>query len=221
MGKSDYYEIDGKRYDRVTAVLGYFQTPELVDWKLKVGRAEATKTSKAALKVGTAVHKYAETGKLPAKCGLDAKTCVEAYNLWVAEHAPVARNRETTVRSERWGVAGTYDLLLADGTLVDIKTSREIKPEYWVQLAAYALMENGAKRVAVLRLDKNMGFYEYEVRDITQKEIDVFEGLLTAYRYFNQGGKDDNDDGITETEVESGQELDEPEVPDAGPIRSW
>lgn len=38
---------------RVTEVLDYFQAPELVEWKMKVGKAEAGKISRMALKIGT------------------------------------------------------------------------------------------------------------------------------------------------------------------------
>ncbi len=221
MKQPDHYVIDGKKYDRVTAVLGYFQTPKLVDWKLTVGKKEANKRSKEALKIGTAVHKYAETGKMPAKASVDVRNCVEAYNRWVAEHKPVVLSREVTVHSKTWGVAGTYDLLLDSGILVDIKTSREIKLEHWLQLGTYAFMISGIEKLAVLRLDKNMGFYEYIEKPFSYEYQKVFCGLLTAYRYFNQGGDDDDDNGVTENQVEGGQELDEPEVPDAGTVRGW
>ena len=50
-----YYVKDGVSYERVTSILNYFQSPDLVKWKLRVGAKEAKRISTIAMKRGTNV----------------------------------------------------------------------------------------------------------------------------------------------------------------------
>jgi len=225
MGQKSYYEIEGKRYERVTTVLGYFMAPSLVDWKLRVGKSEANRIMKEAQKVGTTVHKIAETGKVPKVMSVEVENCVRAYQQWEKETQPNILMRETTVHDSTLGVAGTFDLFIKHNgasVLVDIKTSKEIKLDHWLQLAAYAsMMLDNVDTIAVLRLDKNMAFYEFIEKPVYQKEYNVFMDLLNVYRYYNPRGDHDDDTRTTEEEIRGGQKLDKPEIPDAGTVGSW
>jgi len=186
----DMYVKDGKEYDRVTKVINYFMAPGLVDWRVKVGKKEANKIMRDAAKIGTRVHRLAEDhnygeGEVDtAKEKPEVKTAFGAYIKWIEEYDPAIKTMEKTVYSEEWGIAGTYDILLEDRAIVDIKTSRMISPTHWIQLAAYAQMEGDIQAIAVLRLDKNLGVYEYKVREFEQYYVDVFVSLLNAYRYY-------------------------------------
>jgi len=82
-------------------------------------------------------------------------------------------------------IAGTYDLSLED-TLIDIKCANRISLSYWIQLATYAkLSGRGFKKLAVLRLDKLTGMYDYKIIDYTEDLYRLFICMLNYYRYEN------------------------------------
>ena len=219
---SSFYELDGVRYDRVTRILDFFATPGLVNWKVRVGKREAGRISREALKIGSKLHESVEAGKLVKRVTIDVKNCWEAYQKWLEEYQPVVEARETTLYDAELMVAGTPDLVTKEA-VVDFKTSREIRPNYWLQAAMYAKMA-GKGQLAVLRLDKNLAIFDYQVREQNERYVRAFTGLLEAYRYYcTEGETDDREDrsSTTHEEIHDRQEVAEPEVPHAWPVRHW
>lgn len=175
----------------VTEVLGYFQEPGLVDWKVKTGAKEAKRIGTIAMKIGSRVDELVkldmEVGKVKfsVKDGSEVKSCFEAYLKWKEDYNPKLVNAGITIRNEHLMLQGEYDLLLEPATIIDIKCSSSIKLSYWLQTAMYAYMLGGCDKIGVLRLDKNLGIYEYVVRDYDPSLVEVYLGLLNAYHFFN------------------------------------
>lgn len=206
MRDADSYLIDGQRYDRVTRVLDYFQTPEIVAWRIKVGKAAAGVVMRQAKRIGTLTHEYIEAvsdggkGKIPAD--IEAKTAIEAYEAWRKETILKILPANRLVYSHKDKLAGTFDDKYTDWKftyLVDYKVARAIRPAYFLQLGAYnycldMMTEPIADKLMVVRFDKTLGIYEEQVQDYDpERQVKPFLGLLAAYRYFNQGGQGDGD----------------------------
>ena len=183
----------------VTEVLDFFIPKQLLDWYLKTGKAEAKRIGTVAMKIGSRVDELIcqeiNTGsyKLKASDGQEVKNCLEAWKQFKQDYQPKVKHTQLTLADNIDKVIGHCDLL-TDTTLIDIKCSSSIRDNYWVQVAKYYSMlpveENTTVyQVAILRLDKNLGVYEYKTHrdakvNLTQCQS-VFDGLLDAYRYYN------------------------------------
>ena len=78
--------------------------------------------------------------------------------------------------------------ILAEDEVLDVKCSSSIRPNYWIQTQWYA-EHLGVKNRSILRLDKNLGVYEYERREISKADSEVFDALTVVYRYFKTFSK--------------------------------
>ena len=139
------YEIGGRRYARVTTILGVISKPALWEWRMKVGVLEAMRISQAAADLGTEIHAVCEgiargdaVRRWPARFRLYAT----AYFDWLAEDVREVLATERVVVNERRGYAGQVDAIvrLRDGrkAVVDIKTGKSLDGTYRLQLSAYA-----------------------------------------------------------------------------------
>lgn len=187
---AEYYFKDDVAYERVTRILDYFTTPELVDWKVRVGKKEAGRIARVATKFGSRVHEIIETGcEVSKKDGEEVRNCIKAFNSWRADFANPELNNGKTLFCEKRKIAGTPDAMWGS-VLIDFKTSREVKASHFVQLGAYAsLMEEKPKSLAILRLDKQLGIYEWVTNEKIGVTVDQcmasFNYLLGYYRFYN------------------------------------
>lgn len=196
MDEAAFYEHEGRRYDRVTSVLKTVRNPGLEEWRGRVGNREANKVSKDAALVGTKLHAVIQhaltngSAVLPARCKEDQLTwCLKAFQEWVALRKPRPLWIEKRVFHSH-GFAGTVDLI-EDGVLTDWKTSRAMSDLYWLQLNAYAgavteFLRVPISRLRVVRLDKNIGVFEEEVRDTSKELFQAFLGLHNFYRVWTE-----------------------------------
>lgn len=196
--KAPKYVHEGAPYVRITQITDFFAPPWLVDWKLRMGKAEASRISKEALKHGTAIHGHAEgilmdgDTEFSESDGAEVRASVEAFRKW-REGREIGRFKvEQTLWDHENQVAGTYDLYLEDeGTLIDIKSSSKVSVSYFIQLGGYArMMTPRPKRLAVLRLDKTAGEYEYVDNESMGMTVDgciyLFEAMMNLYKVFNK-----------------------------------
>ena len=182
MGNEEY-----EGYERISRVLDYFTPPELVKWKVKVGAKEAKRAGTVAMKIGTEVDEWIKADvvgwKLPKLSTDEARNCVEGYKRWVEEYIPVL-TVGTRVFDNDISVTGEPDLL-DTVTVIEIKCSAVIRPSYWLQTEFYA-RQTGKARKAILRLDKHLAVYQYEVRDVNDADWEAVKGLVQAYRFYQQ-----------------------------------
>lgn len=151
-----FYEIDGIKYPRVTSILNAIDKPGLARWRGRIGNTEADRVSKEGAKVGTAFHEIAadinrgmhrERGWRPPE---ELRAMAFSYIDWLNRNVDEIVAVERLVYSQRRRYAGTTDLvaiLKGDDlpTVLDIKTSNSVSPEWPLQLSAYkmALTEEG------------------------------------------------------------------------------
>lgn len=187
------YEKDGKEYERITTILGYFKSPDLVDWTLKVGKAEANRIKKSATSIGTNVDEAIKAyilGEKPVKLKTqESKTCWEAWLSWVRDYSPKSMKIGFPLFDNHYMVAGTPDILIETGEeVLDVKCSSEIRDEYWLQTEFYG-RKLGYITKSILRLDKNLGIYEYKKMPLMEEHWEAVEGAIKLFRYYNKPDK--------------------------------
>jgi len=139
-GGRRYFTPEGNAYPSITTVLGILSKQGILEWRKKVGEAEANKISQQASVRGTAVHKLAEDylnndpnwkeGAMPTNLFSfeDIKKIMDKRldNIWM---------QEVFLYSDRLKTAGQVDCIAEfDGQLsiIDFKTSRKPKKEEWI-----------------------------------------------------------------------------------------
>lgn len=182
----------------VTEVLDYFQEPTLVDWKIKVGKKEARRISTIALKIGSRVHEIIENEwkepkkvHLSSKDSIEVKNCMSAWYQFKNDYDPQILEMETELKDDSLGIIGHRDILLKIGDRIvtaDLKTSARINPKHWLQVNKYAHMNNKYSYVGIIRLDKNLGIYQYEESEYGVTCVELFDSMVKLYWFFNPNG---------------------------------
>ena len=174
----------------VTEVLDHFIPKGLLDWYLKTGKAEAKRLSTVALKIGSRVDELicqditSGSYKLSSKDSIEVQNCMEAWRQFKSDYQPVITACQKEVMSEAEKLVGHIDIILG-ATVVDIKCASSIKDNYWLQVAKYAdLLTVDVDGVAILRLDKNLGTYQFVKKEKWLHFLEVYNGLLIAFRYY-------------------------------------
>lgn len=187
----EYYEKDGKQYDRVTRVLGWFEPPDLTAWKIRT--KDHKKIGKKAMAIGSRVDGMCEADwrgegyKVTIKDAEEVKNCMRAWEEWKRDYSEVYEDiqaMQETVYYDDWMVAGSLDIRTSQG-IIDIKTSGRVSKSYWIQTAVYNRQFQLPKRM-VLRLDKRCGTYEFAEcpEQYSQEYLEnLFLGRLLNYRY--------------------------------------
>jgi hypothetical protein len=178
---------------RVTEPLNYLKEPWYINWVHKGGRTEANKVSKASMKVGTRVDELIKTGAEPLEKDSDeVKTAFCAFVKWRSLYTPLSLIPGVRLfkQIEEVEVTGEPDLYV-DGVLVDIKCASKISSSYWIQVNMYRQLEGSTGKVAILRLDKVTGSFEYVVKDYDPFMCVIWLGLCRAMMYLK--GDEDND----------------------------
>ena len=167
------------------------------------------RAQKRAATVGSVVHQWIERYVRARIAGRrlrpavpenpQARRGVEAFLDWVEGHRVRFYESERRLYSRRYGYAGTADLVaVVDDrlTLIDVKTSKGIYPEYELQLAAYwqAINEEWSavgdgrafQRAMVLKVGKDDGVFEvrdfFDARGFAER-FEVFEALIRVWRW--------------------------------------
>jgi len=162
-----YKTADGTRVPSVTTYLGILAKPALIHWAWTLGvqGVDYRKAKDQAGDIGTLVH-YLIFSKLngekpdlstytPQDVAL-ASTPMSKFEKWLEEHELEPILMETPFVSEEYRFGGTPDFYGKDNgklTLLDFKTSGDIYPENFYQLAAYKrLLEEQGHEVGSARI---------------------------------------------------------------------
>ena len=163
-----YYEVgDDVIYPSITSVISFISRKKFADWRAKIGNEKANQITKQATTRGTKLHHvlevYLQNGDYK---GLEEYQ-VPLINMMFHSAKPDIDKKlnniyhqETAMFSDRLCLAGTVDLICeVDGELsiVDFKTSKQPKPEAWlenyfVQLSAYWAMFSEKTQVVPKKL---------------------------------------------------------------------
>ena len=173
----------------VTQVLDYLTEPELLNWYITKGKAACKKIGDAALRVGTIVDKLIQDdlkGEGYLLPGEDAQieNCMMAWEKFKKDWPLKIQTIEGIQQEVTDGEIVGHPDIITEWGIIDIKTSRAIQPRYWTQTAKYAQMA-GKPKIAILRLDKELGIYEWKEQgqEVIDYEIGVFNAYLTAYKH--------------------------------------
>lgn len=151
-----YYKVDGAlAYPSVTSVISFVKASKFAEWRQRVGEEEANRVTKQATTRGTKLHRvfevYLQNGDYQALDEWQSPLIQLMFKYakpYVDKRLDRIYQQETNMYSSRLCLAGTVDLICeVDGELsiVDFKTSKQEKPEEWledyfVQLSAYWAM---------------------------------------------------------------------------------
>lgn len=154
-GKRFYCTPSGEKYPSVTTVLGHFKKKKIVEWRNRVGAAEADKITNKAATRGTRFHTLMENyvsndPTLPEqieKLMPDTKahflgllpTLDKIDNIYYVESPLYSHKMRIAGRTD---VIGEFNSILS---VIDFKTSLKLKKEHWIenyfeQETCYALM---------------------------------------------------------------------------------
>jgi genome maintenance exonuclease 1 len=185
-GQRQYTGEDNNPVPSVTTILSATgDKTALINWRKRVGDAEATRISTESAGLGTKVHN-----------ALEKYILLEEYEIKGNNHISVmAKNMVTEMISKGltkvdaiYGVevgliaqglyAGTSDAIgMYEGeeAIIDFKTSKKIKKREWIedyfmQGCAYALAHNEMfgtkiKKVVILMVDREGNFAEFTIKD--------------------------------------------------------
>lgn len=191
----EFYEEDGLRFDRVTRIIGFFQPPELVDWRVRVGNREANLVKKKTGSFGTlidgAIRDNWKDPKVP-KPTFESKNCFKAWGRFVEEKGISDLEFPPTLYDKEEMVAGTPDILWNSRRFLDdIKTTTSVKPSHFIQLGSYAnKLPQKPERLGIIRLDKETGIYEYVTNFDLKLTVDecimMWKSTLYNYRMYHR-----------------------------------
>lgn len=192
-GKRFYQTPEGNTYPSVTSVTGLYNKKEILEWRKRVGEAEANRISTKASSRGTRVHKLCEdylnnelnTDRyMPDSVGMfkSIQPIIDQYvdNIYAIE-APLY--------SDHLKVAGRVDCIAEfDGKLaiIDFKTSSRQKSEdkiqnYFMQCAAYAVMFEERTGIPVPRIAIVIAVDSDHPQVFVKKRNDYI-GMFKTYR---------------------------------------
>ena len=189
-----YLNSKGEKVPGVTTVLGIVSKPYLIPWANKLGLegVNLAEYNKEVSGIGSLTHAYIEgflkheevdDSNVADSIKEGAKICFDKFNKWYELHDVEVFEIELSLSGERYG--GTIDAILQiDGALflMDWKTSKDIYPEYWVQLSAYLDLLHGTDYevdgVGILQIPKDNADWKYEI------EQSESEKMRNSYDYF-------------------------------------
>ena len=157
-----YVTPTGKKYPSITTVLSILSKKAIMEWRKRVGEAEANKISTKAARRGTNVHQMCED-YLNNKPYITSKTMPVDKEMFATlkpildERINNIHTQEATLYSDYLGVAGRVDCIAEfDGRLsvIDFKTSRKPKKKEWIsnyfqQASAYCVMYEERTKIPV------------------------------------------------------------------------
>jgi len=168
-----YKVSDGVRVPSVTTILGILNKPALLQWAWRCGMEgiDYNTIRDTSANIGTLAHylvmchltgQQAETNEYAIADLSLASNILERFVSWESQHKLETVLVEKPLVSEEFRYGGTidwYGILDDKPTLLDLKTSGGIYPEYLYQLAAYGslLREQGfdIEEYRILRVGKD------------------------------------------------------------------
>lgn len=209
---AEFYELDGKRYGRITKALEACPSPDLIEWKIELikkfsrelSREDASlsieelldkairkmnKIGDDAAEIGQNVDAYLKAKingeELPKLKKFEDRSCVEAFEKWECDHPEVKLSVPPTVYDDELMIAGTPDFEDED-TVYDLKGANEIRRKNWLQTEFYA-RKRGKKFKAIIRVDRDLGIYEFKKFPISDDDWEMVKSVVNMYRYYKKG----------------------------------
>lgn len=197
------YLIQGKEVPSVTTILNELSKPGLEKWYGRLGNTEAERQKKEAAEFGSKVHSAIEAiyhGQEPTITDDRFKTVLSNFKKWADHHIEEWVAFEKAIYHDDLLYAGTVDAFARlKGSnrlvLVDFKTSKKIREEYYLQVVAYALASRVEDNVInlkdlqgaiIVHLDHDSLTWEAVNADLSPELFDVFSACLKIYKWRNK-----------------------------------
>jgi genome maintenance exonuclease 1 len=195
-GRRFYTIPDGTKLPSVTTVLGVQKKQAIMEWRKRVGEAEANRISKQATGRGTNVHTLCERYLNNEALG---DIMPDAKEMFLSLKPLLNRinnihYQECALWSKQLGMAGRVDCIGEfDGELsvIDFKTSKRPKTiaqieDYFWQTSAYALMYEDMIGTPINSIVIIMAVEGNEPLLFKQKTADHIDGLVEAIIYYQK-----------------------------------
>lgn len=159
------HRVNGFWYPRVTSICGIISKPGLENWFASHGSVYAMKKRRKELTDwGNKIHETVESILLGRMPKIDSEICpsIDAFLEWMKNHQIDIKGIEQRVISKEHAYSGTLDVIAKIDNkfgVLDIKTSKNIWDNHFIQTAAYleAYNENKKEKAEtqwVLRIDQ-------------------------------------------------------------------
>ena len=200
--KHNIYLINKEKVPSVTTILNEMSKPGLEIWYGKLGLKEANRQKEEAAAFGSSVHSAIEAicnGQTALYSDERLKTAVNNFRIWADTFVEEWVVFEKAVFHDDLKYAGTADAYaILKGSkkmvLVDFKTSKKVRDEYYLQVAAYMNCNRieddcvDLKKVEgaiIVHLDHDSLTWESVHAHVTPYLFDVFKACLTIYKWRN------------------------------------
>lgn len=161
-GTRYYVTPEGNKYPSVTTVLSLHNREGIIEWRKRVGEAEANRISRAAAGRGTRLHniveKYINNEDCDIQNPFDLKNFLSIQP--ILENIDNVHCQEQQMFSNHLRMSGTVDCIgeyKGKLSVIDFKTSSKRKEKdhihsYFMQCAAYAIMYEEMTGIPISRL---------------------------------------------------------------------
>ena len=182
-------------------------TQEQIDSILLDSKKARFRKSEKAKTIGTNAHDWIERWIKARTLGIKPPElpeyppvlrAVNSYLTWESKNEILYMSSERRVYSMQYMYSGTVDIIMeinGDIVVADLKTSKAIYPEYFIQCAAYANAineEDGTdiKEISIIRIPKDGKDVEIVFSEDIQYLMGVFRACLAIWRWKNQWSAD-------------------------------
>lgn len=189
-----YVTPEGNKYPSVTTVIGAKSKSSIVQWRKRVGEAEANRISSRAALRGTNLHLMNED--YLNNIFDEEKYKDKVLPLFMFKHLKPFLNKinnihvlEGALYSDRLQLAGRVDCIAEyenELAIIDFKTSTEPKKREWIenyiaQECAYAMMYYERTGIKVKKLVTLIACEDGEVQVFQEYDIKKYMGVLMSY----------------------------------------
>jgi ATP-dependent exoDNAse (exonuclease V) beta subunit len=202
-GKRFYRTPEGLLYPSVTTITSQHGKDKILEWRKRVGEAEANRVSARASGRGTRVHKLCENylnneEDFARDTMPDALVMFKAIQPILDKYIDNIHALEVPLYSDHLKVAGRVDCIAEfDGRLsvIDFKTASKPKEEKWIlnyfmQCSAYAVMYEERTKIPVPRIAVVIAV-DGEQPQIFVKKRNDYIGEFIKYREIYEEVKDE------------------------------
>ena len=200
MKKYSKYTIRGIEVPGVTTVLSVLAKDGLNEWYGRLGIKEAVRQRDAAAEFGSKVHDLIEafyTDKpYDEPTEERVKAAFESFKIWAKSNVKRFFAFEKAIFHDELMYAGTLDIVaeLPNGKIIiiDIKTSKAVREEYFLQVCAYKnatrIEENcidldSITGAIIVHLDHKTLTWSATNVNLTEKLFETWKACVTLYKW--------------------------------------
>lgn len=187
-GTRFYVTPEGNKYPSITTVLSEYNKKYIMEWRRRVGDAEANRISGIASSRGTRIHKACEDYVNNDPVKLTSPLDMEMFSKFkpILHRINNVHAQELRMYSDHLRIAGTVDCVGEfDGvkSVIDFKTASRLKDKesienYFMQCAAYAIMFEEKFGIPIAQIVVAIAVEGEEPQIFVEKRDKYVKGLI-------------------------------------------